>query len=110
MNTRNTVTRTLALALATGLLVTACGRSGGEKVVFDNCMESLVDKKYCNCLTDAMANTLTDEDFEWLGNGGDMMDLGAAAMQSAFGGEADPELEGRMARLQRANAKAQQCL
>ncbi|MEM8981728.1 MAG: hypothetical protein AAGC71_01785 [Pseudomonadota bacterium] len=98
-------------AIATVLLLGACGRSDGEQMVFDNCMDTLSDKKLCGCTADAFGEYLESDDFEWLSEmseGGDLA-FGTAMLDNAFG-DADPQFMARMQRLQVAGKKAEKCL
>lgn len=97
--------------LASLVVVSACGRSSGEQLVYDNCMATMSDKKLCDCTADAFGEHLNAEDLEWLAgiSEDDAMAFGAALMASYFG-DGDPEDIKRLKRLEIANKKAEQCL
>ena len=100
-----------AIVLAAILTLAACGRSDGEQMVFDNCMDTMSDKKLCGCTADAFGEYLQADDFEWLAemSEGGSIAFGNAVLASAFGDE-DPELAARLKRVEVAGKKAEQCL
>ncbi|MEL7538959.1 MAG: hypothetical protein AAFZ58_03680 [Pseudomonadota bacterium] len=93
------------------VVVSACGRSAGEQMVYDNCMDTMSDKKLCGCTADAFGEYLKPDDFEWLAemSEGGGMAFGSAVMASAFG-DGDPEVAARLKRVEVAGKKAEQCL
>ena len=107
--TTKSVLRTLAFASL--VVVSACGRSAGEKMVYENCMDTMSDKKLCGCTADAFDEYLKADDFDWLAemSEGDGIAFGNAVMASAFG-DGDPETAARLKRVEVAGKKAEQCL
>lgn len=97
--------------LVSVVVLSACGRSAGEKMVYDNCMDTVSDKKLCDCTADAYGEYLKPADFEWLAemSEGDGIAFGNAVMASAFG-NGDPEVTARIKRVEVAGKKAEQCL